>query len=182
VRRVSAFIDAAAAAPILVLGLTDIAERLRPRLRRLESVDRVAGALAPFHVVSSYGLFSAMTTKRREIVIEGSNDGRDWREYQFRYKPGDVMQDRCRVAPHQPPRLADVVRRPQASPGRFALPRRRGALPASPATNPFLRPRRPCALSLRYRMTDLGRAVDRRLVDPGRPASAPPAIGKFTDG
>ena len=67
VRRVRAFIDAAAAAPILVLSLSDIAERLRPRLRRLESVDRVAGALAPFHVVSSYGLFSVMTTARRRL-------------------------------------------------------------------------------------------------------------------
>ena len=39
-------------------------------------------------ITSSYGLFATMTTIRPEIVIEGSNDGSDWREYEFRYKPG----------------------------------------------------------------------------------------------
>ena len=30
-----------------------------------------------------------MTTERHEIVVEGSNDGTDWRPYEFRWKPGD---------------------------------------------------------------------------------------------
>lgn len=28
-----------------------------------------------------------MTTSRPEIAVEGSDDGRAWREYTFRYKP-----------------------------------------------------------------------------------------------
>jgi lipase maturation factor 1 len=44
----------------------------------------------PLHMVSGYGLFAVMTTQRDEIVIEGSSDGADWREYEFRYKPGDL--------------------------------------------------------------------------------------------
>jgi lipase maturation factor 1 len=42
----------------------------------------------PFHIVSPYGLFSVMTTTRNEIIVEGSDDGEQWREYEFRYRPG----------------------------------------------------------------------------------------------
>jgi hypothetical protein len=59
-------------------------------------------AIAPFRVINSYGLFSVMTTKRDEIVIEGSDDGREWRPYEFRYKPGDPRRRPPFVAPHQP--------------------------------------------------------------------------------
>ncbi len=62
----------------------------------------VDGLIGPLHLVSSYGLFAVMTTKRNEIVIEGSNDGREWREYQFRYKPGDVARRPPWNIPHQP--------------------------------------------------------------------------------
>jgi predicted DCC family thiol-disulfide oxidoreductase YuxK len=58
--------------------------------------------LAPLRLVNTYGLFAVMTTVRHEIVIEGSNDGSIWREYEFKYKPGDVRQAPRWVAPHQP--------------------------------------------------------------------------------
>ncbi len=58
--------------------------------------------IEPLRMVSSYGLFAVMTTKREEIVIEGSNDGVDWREYAFRYKPGDVRRRPSWNIPHQP--------------------------------------------------------------------------------
>jgi lipase maturation factor 1 len=57
---------------------------------------------APFGVTSSYGLFATMTTKRPEIVIEGSNDGTNWLEYEFKYKPGRLDRPPPWVAPHQP--------------------------------------------------------------------------------
>jgi lipase maturation factor 1 len=56
----------------------------------------------PLRIVSAYGLFAVMTTQRDEIVIEGSNDGVNWREYQFRYKPGDVARRPPWNIPHQP--------------------------------------------------------------------------------
>jgi hypothetical protein len=43
-----------------------------------------------------------MTTRRPEIVVEGSDDGRTWKEYEFRWKPGDVRRRPGFVAPHQP--------------------------------------------------------------------------------
>ena len=56
----------------------------------------------PFHIVSPYGLFSVMTTTRDEIIVEGSDDGVQWREYEFRYKPGDVKRRPPWNIPHQP--------------------------------------------------------------------------------
>jgi predicted DCC family thiol-disulfide oxidoreductase YuxK len=56
----------------------------------------------PLHMVSGYGLFAVMTTQRDEIVIEGSADGADWREYEFRYKPGDLGRRPPWNIPHQP--------------------------------------------------------------------------------
>jgi hypothetical protein len=43
-----------------------------------------------------------MTTERDEIIIEGSDDGVEWREYEFRYKPGDVTRRPGWNIPHQP--------------------------------------------------------------------------------
>jgi hypothetical protein len=58
--------------------------------------------LRPFSSINSYGLFAVMTTARHEIVVEGSNDGKTWLAYEFKYKPGDLKQRPAFVAPHQP--------------------------------------------------------------------------------
>jgi predicted DCC family thiol-disulfide oxidoreductase YuxK len=53
-------------------------------------------------IVNTYGLFAVMTTTRPEIIVEGSNDGVRWREYAFKYKPGDVMRRPLWNFPFQP--------------------------------------------------------------------------------
>jgi predicted DCC family thiol-disulfide oxidoreductase YuxK len=63
------------------------------------TIDRL---VEPLRVVSGYGLFAVMTRERDEIVIEGSDDGIEWREYEFRYKPGDVARRPPWNIPHQP--------------------------------------------------------------------------------
>jgi hypothetical protein len=65
----------------------------------LQAVD---GLIAPLHVVNPYGLFAVMTTERDEIIIEGSDDGLEWRAYEFRYKPGDLRRRPRWSIPHQP--------------------------------------------------------------------------------
>src|SRR2546430_71365 len=55
-----------------------------------------------FRIVNGYGLFRVMTKDRREIVIEGSADGIEWKPYEFKWKPGDVMRAPGWCAPHQP--------------------------------------------------------------------------------
>jgi lipase maturation factor 1 len=65
-----------------------------------------AGAILQFadswRLVNSYGLFAVMTTTRREIVVEGSNDGEHWLAYEFPYKPGNVNRPPPIVEPFQP--------------------------------------------------------------------------------
>ncbi|KAJ8299618.1 hypothetical protein KUTeg_023678 [Tegillarca granosa] len=61
--------------------------------------------LQPFHITNSYGLFRRMTGVggRPEVVVEGSNYlDKDWKEYEFFYKPGNVSRAPPIVAPHQP--------------------------------------------------------------------------------
>lgn len=59
-------------------------------------------AVAPLRSVNGYGLFRVMTTERFEIVIEGGADTVHWREYRFRWKPGDPARPPPFVAPHMP--------------------------------------------------------------------------------
>jgi predicted DCC family thiol-disulfide oxidoreductase YuxK len=68
----------------------------------LGPVDLLYEAVWPFRMVNHYGLFAVMTTRRPEIVLEGSFDGMDWQAYEFRYKPGDPGRRPGFVAPHQP--------------------------------------------------------------------------------
>ena len=57
---------------------------------------------SPFRSVNNYGLFAVMTTKRFEIVLEGSDDNETWKEYEFKWKPGDPHRAPGFAAPHQP--------------------------------------------------------------------------------
>lgn len=58
--------------------------------------------LRRFEVVNAYGAFAYMTKNRAEIIVEGSNDGSEWRAYEFPWKPGDVTRRPTFVAPWQP--------------------------------------------------------------------------------
>jgi lipase maturation factor 1 len=58
--------------------------------------------IEPFGVAYPYGLFAVMTTSRLEIEVQGSRDGREWRPYAFRWKPGDVRRRPGFVEPFQP--------------------------------------------------------------------------------
>jgi predicted DCC family thiol-disulfide oxidoreductase YuxK len=63
---------------------------------------RMFGWAESFRIVNGYGLFRVMTKDRKEIVIEGSADGLDWKPYEFKWKPGDVMRAPGWCQPHQP--------------------------------------------------------------------------------
>jgi len=63
---------------------------------------KILHALAPFHLINRYGIFAVMTTKRYEIIIEGSPDGMEWQEYTFRYKPSEITRRPKRISPYQP--------------------------------------------------------------------------------
>lgn len=89
------------AAPLAGLSLFWCARAFLPPTAD-RALTPVLQALQPFHVSSPYGLFATMTTTRPEIVIEGSDDGREWREYEFKYKPGGLYRRPPWIAPFQP--------------------------------------------------------------------------------
>jgi hypothetical protein len=59
-------------------------------------------ALEPFRIANRYGLFGIMTRGRYEIEFQGSDDGKTWVAYPFRYKPQDVDKPPGIYAPYQP--------------------------------------------------------------------------------
>jgi hypothetical protein len=65
----------------------------------LAAAVRTAGTL---RIVNPYGLFAVMTTRRDEIVFEGSHDAREWRAYELRWKPGGLERAPAFSAPHMP--------------------------------------------------------------------------------
>lgn len=71
-------------------------------IRSKELYPELSNLVAPLRIVNRYGAFAELTTERNEIVIEGSSDGRQWREYEFRYKPDDLMRAPSWNIPHQP--------------------------------------------------------------------------------
>jgi lipase maturation factor 1 len=70
-----------------------------PLLAPIAALD---GRLEPFRTINGYGLFAVMTASRHEIIVQGSNDGVHWLDYEFKYKPGDVNRRPLFVAPFQP--------------------------------------------------------------------------------
>lgn len=58
--------------------------------------------LSPFHVINAYGIFAIMTTTRHEIIFEGSDDGKHWKEYLFYHKPSEITRRPRRISPYQP--------------------------------------------------------------------------------
>jgi hypothetical protein len=63
---------------------------------------RLLSHLSPIHLSGSYGLFAIMTTGRRELIVQGSNDGHDWLPYEFAYKPQNVFKAPKQIAPLHP--------------------------------------------------------------------------------
>lgn len=57
---------------------------------------------SPFRLANPYGLFAVMTERRPEIAIQGSEDGKNWKEYGFKWKAGEPGNPPRFVAPHQP--------------------------------------------------------------------------------
>ena len=55
-----------------------------------------------WRTINGYGLFRVMTTRREEIVIEGSVNGRDWFAYEFNWKPGALERSPRILGPHLP--------------------------------------------------------------------------------
>lgn len=97
-----------AGVPALVLALTLplnamlIFSGFAPEATWPRPLAALYGRVEPFRIANGYGLFRVMTKERPEIIIEGSDDGRDWKPYEFKWKPGALDRRPRFVEPHQP--------------------------------------------------------------------------------
>jgi hypothetical protein len=96
------WIVAPVAVCIFVLTWVAGAQRLRWNMSWPQPIVEARDYTSHFYIANGYGLFEVMTTQRPELVIEGSNDGRTWEEYEFKYKPGDVTRRPRFCVPHMP--------------------------------------------------------------------------------
>jgi hypothetical protein len=85
----------------LILALTQ-AVQMMTRWNPPKFLRSSVQAVRPFHITNTYGLFANMTTDRPEITVEGSQDGENWKQYEFRYKPNGPESFPAQAAPHQP--------------------------------------------------------------------------------
>ena len=108
------------AALLIALSIVPFLRATSRETKWLGPLEKVYEGVWPFRTVNHYGLFAVMTTRRPEIVLQGSADGATWLEYQFPYKPGDPRRPPEFVAPHQPrvdwqlwfAALSDIERQP----------------------------------------------------------------------
>lgn len=49
-----------------------------------------------------YHVFPTMQTSRQELIVQGSNDGATWHNYEFKFKPGDVSDRPRFIVPYHP--------------------------------------------------------------------------------
>ncbi|HET8623654.1 MAG TPA: lipase maturation factor family protein [Gemmatimonadales bacterium] len=107
--RPQRLVVATVAPVLLVLSFLSLAREIAYTLPRAHGLgylprwsEQIMEWVAPVRSINGYGLFRVMTTKRPELVIEGSRDGATWTEYEFRYKPGSVTRRPGFVAPFHP--------------------------------------------------------------------------------
>jgi hypothetical protein len=81
------------------------ATQLRMLVTRVQPggvIGELVGAMEQYRIVNLYHVFPTMTKQRIELEILGSVDGKEWKAYRFRYKPGDPARAPEMIVPFQP--------------------------------------------------------------------------------
>lgn len=73
-----------------------IGDRVPATLRQTADIIRSWGIGHAYHV------YPTMQTERQELQVEGSYDGKEWKAYEFKYKPGPLAKAPVFNVPHQP--------------------------------------------------------------------------------
>jgi lipase maturation factor 1 len=92
----------AVAVVMFLLSLVPLASSFRRPIPILDPLILAYQSVAPLRTINGYGLFAVMTKERREIIVQGSDDGITWKSYVFRFKPGDPGRAPPWVAPYMP--------------------------------------------------------------------------------
>lgn len=91
----------------VLLGLTVLILILSipPTLNLLSPRQIMNTSFEPLHLVNTYGAFGSVTKTRMEIIVQGTEDrvldeSTQWREYEFKAKPGNVRRTPPVVSPY----------------------------------------------------------------------------------
>jgi hypothetical protein len=89
------------AALVIVIALLS----LNPVANMLSSNQIMNTSFNPLHLVNTYGAFGSVGRERHEIVFEGTadaviNERTQWKEYEFKCKPGSPLRRPCIVSPY----------------------------------------------------------------------------------
>lgn len=91
-----------------------------PVIANMLSIDQSMNrAFDTWKIVNTYGAFGSITRRRVEVVLEGANElvdapsdgpggisggggigGTEWRQYEFKCKPGDINRPPCLISPY----------------------------------------------------------------------------------
>ncbi|MGW0601192.1 lipase maturation factor family protein [Streptomyces sp. NPDC002776] len=103
----SAVPDAPAWYQVVVLAVSALLLALsyRPVRNMLSRRQVMNRSFDPLHLVNTYGAFGSVSRVRYEVVIEGTDEDvpredSDWREYEFKGKPGDPRHWPRQFAPY----------------------------------------------------------------------------------
>ncbi len=78
---------------------------IAPVKNMISSRQKMNTSFNSLHLVNTYGAFGSVTKKRYEIIIEGTRDEKldentQWKEYEFKAKPGNVNRVPAQIAPY----------------------------------------------------------------------------------
>lgn len=90
---------------VLAVAAFLLALSYRPARNLLSRRQIMNYSFDPLHLVNTYGAFGSVSRLRLEVVIEGTADplplaDSDWREYEFKGKPGDLRHWPRQFAPY----------------------------------------------------------------------------------
>jgi hypothetical protein len=91
--------------PVIAVSLLLVGLSVQP-VRNLFSKHQLMNAsFNRWQLVNAYGAFGSVTKQRYEVIVEGTldatpDDNADWREYQFKGKPGDPARVPRQFAPY----------------------------------------------------------------------------------
>ena len=90
---------------VLAVGALVVFLSYWPTKNMASSTQSMNASFNSLHLVNTYGAFGSVTRERDEVIVEGTLDttitsATEWREYEFKGKPGDVRRRPPQVAPY----------------------------------------------------------------------------------
>ena len=90
---------------VLAVGALVVVLSYWPVKNMLSPMQAMNASFNPLHLVNTYGAFGSVTRERDEVIVEGRLDDEigaetQWREYEFKGKPGAVRRRPPQVAPY----------------------------------------------------------------------------------